>query len=364
MRGVNVAILTETIIDVLDRHTAIGHFRGKSAGKTGLAMRTASDVLLLHERISEVGTIDLNQSGIRRLVAGYENHKYWHRTLESQQVDSYPAKAWQQLLPVVAEPNLFVSFAAAPSPDWRASPVPRAIVYPFGWSCWLSIRITGNHTLQDLATMVRSLFDAKPLNVQGAPPQNVGVPGLFNLMSSAVRRDVFGNDMLSDTDSQDIMIVTTILAKHGGSPSIDALTKQEADSILALVRPTGSKLSSLQGHVFRWDPTNPLEYIAFDDVGWFIWIESLLAPEGRNRQHLRCYHNNTVRSLAHARHLEQLLRVGLSEKKRPNTLSALMRSAFDQLDEPTYRNASLLEFIASKRVTKVLKKASAMKPGH
>jgi hypothetical protein len=353
-------VLTETIIDLLDRHTAVEQFGAKAKSAAGMSFTTAAGVAKVHARLREQGRIDLTTppapTAIRRLVPGYADHKFWHRVLESRDVTTYAAVAWEQLLPVIAEPAFRVSIAPDTARTWRASPVPRALVYPFGWSNWLSIRITGDHSLRDLVGLVTSLFESSSLQID-VPRRDTGIRGLFDDLSRAVRGNVFSNPKLADKDPQDVMIVTTVLAKHGGSPSIQALSPDDRENILKLVRPSGPGLASLTGHVFQPDKLRPLEYIVFDDTGWFIWNERLLAPEDRNRQYLRCYHNNTVRALAHARQLEGLLRVALTSDKRPAVLRQILRTAVGQLEEPIYRNASLREFVASKHVEQLLQKA-------
>ena len=351
-----MAILTESIVDLLDRHTAVEHFTRPSKGAAPTALATRNAVSKLHDGFRAAKALPLTATstpGIRRLKAAYEGDKYWNRVLASRNVDRYPDLAWEELLAVVAEPAFRVSLPAAAEQAWRASPVPQALVYPFGWSGWLSIRVTGTHSLQDLSALVTSLFDARPLHVDGSQ-RTLGIRELFDEMSTAVRKDVFSNPNLLDRDSSDVMVVTTVLAKHGGSASIRALSTADRDSILKLVRPTGPALTSTTGHVFQTNTQNPLDYIVFDKNGWFIWNEKLLVPENRNRQHLRCYHNNTVRSLAHARHLEGLLRIGVALKKRSASLSEILNTAVQQLGTSKYRNASLLEYVGSESVQKLL----------
>jgi len=110
-----MAVLTETIVELLDRHTAIDQFRNKPKASLGLSMISAADVRKLHESIREHGAIDIRNPtespGIRRLLPGYENHKFWHRVLGSRNFDAYASMAWEQLLPILAEPAFRVAFA-------------------------------------------------------------------------------------------------------------------------------------------------------------------------------------------------------------------------------------------------------------
>jgi len=60
---------------------------------------------------------------------------------------------------------------------------------------------------------VTGLFETNSLHIVGAD-KAVGARGVFDRMSTAVRRDLFSNTELVDTDTQEIMVVTTVLAKH------------------------------------------------------------------------------------------------------------------------------------------------------
>jgi len=351
-----MSILTETMIDMADRHVVLGPFQVKKQAGPFEIWKKKSYVAL-HRQLFDMGAIPWPKSagpsaGLKRLRAGYEDHKYWQRLLSSAFPQSYPTFAWQESLPILATADVRFDFPTTTSAAYRISPVMRAFIYPFGWSVWLSLRVTGEHSLQDLNSLVQSLVSAKPL-VTGSPSKKVGLKEALTSVGAGIKSAVFGG--ANDVDTQDVLIVTTVLAKHGGSPSPGGMSAADQGSILRLVRPTGPPLTSLHGHIYQLNAAStPLEYIVYDEHGSFIWLEHLLDPIDLNHAHLRCYHNNTFRSLTQAWHMQGLLERGLQLPKLPAALKELMSTARRQLLSPAYENASLHEYLRTKRVVDVL----------
>lgn len=351
-----MSVLTETIIEIADRHTILDPFQSKTHTEP-LQIWSAKEYVALHRLLAERSAIawpDADSAavaGLKSLRPGYEDHKYWHRALSSAFVSSYPEMAWQELLPILGIPACRVECPAPAKAAYRISPVMRALIYPFGWSAWLSLRVTGAHSLQDLDNLVQSFFTANTLSMT-PPGRTVSVKQAFTLVGAGIRDGVFGK--AHDVDPQDVVIVTTVLAKHGGSPPLGGMSSADEASMLRLVRPVGPKLKSIEGHVYRVDPDASLEYIVYDDHGRFVWLEHLLDAVYLNHSHLRCYHNNTFRSFVHAWQLHGLLDVGLKIKKAPAAVAGLMSTAKRHLSAPTYRNASLHEYLLTRDVVGVL----------
>jgi hypothetical protein len=349
-------VLTETIIDCADRHTIFAHFAETAAASPASSLTSGESYVRLHERLLAREVADT--WGFRRLRPAYEDNKFWHRALASRLVQTYPTMAWRRSLPLVGDFSVRAEHIAEPGQAFRVSPVPRVMIYPFGFSAWVSIRVLGDHTLQDLADLVQGLFAKKAFDVP-AEKTRMTVVDLFDRIASDVRRNLFGNPTISDLDTQDVAVFTTVLAKHGGSPAVGGMSAADEGNILRLVRPTGLPIKGLEHHVYRMSTSDPLEYLIFDDYGRFIWLEHLLLPHERNREHLQCYHANTFRSFMQAWHAHGLLHEALRVKERKEEISQLMAAALTWLDEPNYRNASLREYVQMPKVASVLKQATS-----
>ena len=111
-------------------------------------------------------------------------------------------------------------------------------------------------------------------------------------------------------------------------------------------------------HVFVLEDANPnRNFLAFDENAAFIWLEKLLKEQKgtRNAAHLRCYHNNTSRSVAASRMHVGLLGSFSTENVPAEQLKALTRSAIALLDKvrpktdtqekTTYVCAGQVEFV-------------------
>ena len=236
------------------------------------------------------------------------------------------------------------------------------MIYPFGWSTWLSLRLTSGHTLAELSRFVQYIFSKKAFQLD--TPASTANPVTFSLreylahVAAGVRADVFGDGNTKDVGYQDLVVVTTVLAKHGGSPALAALSQQEKDQLLRIVKPEGPPpTKNFVDYVLQLKATDPFEFAIANDFGRFIWLEHLLSPSGQNNAWLGCHHDNTVRSLSTALHLHRLIRAADSKRKNlSGPLVELLEAAAARLSSPGYKNASVRSFLESGEVIASIKK--------
>jgi hypothetical protein len=354
-------ILTETVIDIADQHTTLFYLKKKSKDSP-LPFTRANGYNSLHKSIagkgrdfSDVHPQDQAQT-LKRLSPAYANYKYWSRILLSDQVESYAQRAWADLLPITASLIPRIDILKAPKVNCRVTPVPRVTLYPFGWSTWISVRILGAHTIDELAEFVESTFNS-PVFQFAASKSPVTLEQAMRQISDGVRADAFGGDV-NDKMPSELTLVTTVLAKHNGSPSVAAAGAYEP-ALRRMINPKNplstKKFADL---AYRFDPNDPFEFMLNDDHLRFIWLEHLLNPDERNHKLLRCYHQNSFRLLVHARHLLGLMNEAVTQKVRTVPLLELVDGAVRFLDEPVFRNASFVAFLDDPKVDKSLQRAS------
>src|SRR5215203_3291952 len=111
-----MTILTDTFVELADRHTTLYHFN-EPPTLTPLAFFDSEKYCKLHKTLVAKKSLDYSEFNdgrpgviLGRLSAAYKNHKYWSRYLSSKDYESYPDRAWQNLLPIqasLAEPISF-----------------------------------------------------------------------------------------------------------------------------------------------------------------------------------------------------------------------------------------------------------------
>jgi hypothetical protein len=346
-----MTILTETLIELADRHTTLYHFN-EPPNPAPLAFRNSDEYCELHRMVAAPNRTEYSDvhggtpgAVLGKLSPAYRNHKYWSRHVSSKNYDSYPDLAWQNLLPLQAAVTMRIEFALAAEFPFIVRPVPRVLLYPFGWSTWISLRLTGPHEIPDLTEFLRRILTEKAFTT-GADQAPVSLSQLFNQAARGVRADAFGGNKTKDLESSDTFIVTTVMAKHGGSPALGAFGPAEEKEMLRLVCPVGPLPGRpFKEHVFRFPPANDIEYVVFDDLTRFNWMEHLLIPKERNHHLLHCYHNNSFLSLIQADHFLALLGVAGKQKSLSEALSDLTQTARDYLTSPSFSNASLRAFL-------------------
>jgi len=361
---------TEAMVEVADCHTTLYYVGASPPEHPPLPLGNAEDYGELYAKIanSKVGnyTDIAGHPGVvlNKFTAIYRENHYWNYFFANDDLAGYPDLAWEFLVPILCSVNLRVQFALQGKLNIKVSPVPRVILYPFGWSNWLSLRLKGEFTLEDLANFNASLFADKSLQLIGQADQPLPfvLRDLFSLMSKGVRTDAFGGTETRDFAPKEPVVVTTIMEKYGSRLALNGLDTKGIQTLLRVVKPEGALPSANLGQFVKPGKyLQPLagddeeKYVVMKDYGRFLYLEDRLQPVERNYQHLRCYHNNTFNSLLHARHLYQLLAQAAKLKSLLGPLYELTSKANDYLVTPTdyYENASLRGFLLDPSVATV-----------
>lgn len=359
--------LKETVIELGDRHTTLYYFdKPKSAP---LPFADAGEYRQLHKTLAapkRTEYSDVHPGGkgaiLGKLAPAYGTYKYWPRHLSSNDYSSYPDRAWDYLLPIKSTLTTRIEWALGAEFTFLVRPVPTVLLYPFGWSTRINLLITGSHVVADLVALLQRLLTAKVFTLDQGPSP-LSLSEFFSHVAEGVRTDAFGGKATKDTESSDPFIVTTVMVKHGGSAAIAALSAEGRNQMLRLVRPDGPLPGHpFKEHVFQFPAPNALDYIVFDDLSRFNWMEHLLKPEGRNHNWLECYHNNSFLSMVQADHYRALLEEAGKRKSLPESLYWVARSAARYLESPGYKNASLVAFLKDPTINNTLAIASGFKP--
>jgi hypothetical protein len=354
--------LTETLVEIADHHTTLYYLKNGSTGDP-LPFTDANKYNQLNQHINDNGHIDFSElrpnyqaKVLKRLSPSYENHKYWRIQLVSAQVEYYPQRAWSDMLPIIATVIPRVNILKDRTFTFRVLPILRVVLYPFGWSTWLSLRILDPHNLDQLALLLEALFITNAFQIKGATSA-LSLAQLMKHFSDGVRGDAFGTDV-RELAPADHTLVTTVLAKHDGTYSVGA--PQNEAALGRMIEPTSGlnhkKFISAVYRYVKYDD-DPLEYMLLKDYSRFVWMEHLLSPGERNRQLLRCYHQNTFRLLIHARHLMTLMNLAAKQTEKPVPLLELISSAIQFFEEPQFRNACFFAFLQRRDVSTFLSKA-------
>lgn len=364
-----MTMFTEVMVEVADCHTTLYHLGATPPQSPPLPMMDAPSYTSLYSKIAAAGSGDYsNLSGrpgvmLKKLSTIYRKNDYWHYFFANNDLTQYPGRAWEFLVPIRCTINLHVDFALGGKFNLNVSPVPYVVLYPFGWSNCLSLRLQGNLALQDLAAFNTSLFAEKsftiPSSAAGQPATPVSVEDLFAKMSDGVRADAFAQTLADEFAPKEPIIVTTIMASYDGNLKLKGLSAKEMQDLLRIVKPEGPLPSgSLSDKIHRLQPDDKEKYVVMNNYGRFTWMQDRLVPAGRNYQHLRCNHNNTFNSLVHARHLYQLLTRAVNFNSPPAALGSLAKRANDSLGLPSlyYNSASLRGFLLDPDVKAIRKK--------
>jgi len=373
--------LTETMVDIADCHTTLYYLKGTQPPATApLSLGSEQDYEALHNVLSD--TLPQPYSEIRpghesvivnTISPSYSDNKYWRRYTGDESFPYSGHDAWKRLLPLRASLKSRVKFVdSSGSFNFKVSPLPSVLVYPFGWSTWLSLRLTGAHTLEELSRFVQYIFSHKPFQLEapatGSPPAEFSVRDYFSHVAQGIRADIFGGSDTKDSSTEDLILATTVLAKKGGSPALAALSQAEQGHLLRIVKPEGPPpAKAFQTYVRQLIVNRQFEFVILNDFARFIWIEHLLTPNdelrrtGQAHAWLGCHHNNTVRSLSTALHLHQLIRAADSNRKKLSApLIELLEAASARLQSPGYKNASLRLFLESSDVADSIKKVGSI----
>jgi hypothetical protein len=340
--------LTESRIDIADWHTTLYHFADSPLPhSTMLGNRSGYEGLyrFLH---NQNGTTYPAPEIISAMRVFYRPVKFWKAYLNSTYVYSWPSLAWVMALPVLALLSPRVTHTEVCS-GIKVALQPSILLYPFGWSTWLSVRITGTHSISELAAIATNLQFVQVLNLAAADGTSsiLNLKDFFDQIAAGVRDEVFGGPKTLEFSPQEFVRMVTVISKNGGSLSLHGLGVQDERDVRSLLRPKGVPLQGSlddMSHALRTD-NGVVNYILCDRFSRFLWFDDLLVPVGQNRQHLDCYHQNSVISLIQACHLDALLTQTDGKKGLSQDLTDLLQMARNTLQAPPFINASLHHFL-------------------
>ena len=356
--------LTETVIDIADRHTTL-YYQGAKPPAGPLPFHAEDAYCALHEAIGRGIEYQDAASGrpptlLGRLKRGYSDNRYWLRYVGKPEF-AFPSEAWRYLLPIDA--SLTRRIVHVPDPHFaiRVSPKPTVRLYPFGWSTWISLRLLGDHSVSDLAAFLERLFNDGALQYENGPPIP-SVRKLFDDVAEGVRADAFGSEETHDSVTPDIVVVATVMAKHGGSLALGGLSMDERAQLRRIAQPYGPPPGGpFEQRVRRLPPGNSdLEYLVHVKHGRFLWVDHLLDPIKSEYVDLRCYHNNSFVSLIHAWHLHALLDAVTQQAPLSPVAFNMAQAALRLLGAPGYRCASLMRYLEESDLKDSMTKAAKL----
>lgn len=358
-----MSTLTESVVEIADNRVSLFYLK-TGAADVPLPFSSSSGYVALHQKLSAkvVDFAELRPGYqpqiLKRLSPAYDNYKYWQLTLLSQPSELFPDLAWEHALPIIATVIPKIEVLKDGAASFRVLPIPRVMLYPGGWATWISLRVLDAHTLDQLATLIEKMFTTPAFRIIGEH-EWLSLTALLKRFAEGIRADAYGG--LKDTKdisyAAEPTLVTTVLAKHNGSPSAAALGQYEP-ALRRLVDPAKALSGkSVASHIHRYNAANPFEFMVFNDYARFIWLENLLEPVERQRQRLLCYHQNTFRLLVHARHLNDLLKLATKQKVRTVPLVEMVKSGIGVLNEPAFRNASFVSLLKDPDVAKTVAQA-------
>ena len=364
--------LKETLIDFADCNSTVGHLGSEAMGGA-LSLGTSDGYSALYQQIVPGLPYEdvLGQPGkmLRRLKPIYRGNTYWHRFFVSEETETYADRVWDKLVPVEARLAFHLDASPGTTASVKVSPVPRVILYPFGWSTWINLRVTGYHTLAELAELVHHLAEGPAYTLVPGPASPQKLREVFRHVAAGVWDDAFGGGKKKALSPLQVLCVTTVLDKFGGAPALQALAKEDEAALRRLVSPFGESSSKPMNDLKLDLPKGKegagnRDYALQDGHGVFIWADHLLKSDDRNRR-LRCYHNNTFLSLLHAWQLSFFLHQAAGVKKKTDALAELVEKAVDQIEQPLtvkdfyYRNRCLISFLRRQDVQTAAQKAGA-----
>ncbi len=342
--------LTKSVFDVADCNIT-PHYLASGAKDDPLPFSSAAAYNGFYQRIAREKPDYEDVGGhagavLESLRGAYSPNEFWRWFLESLDEETYPQSAWQSMVPVAAVLTSWVDVVLPAGMDLQVRPEPLVLLHPFGWATWINFLIVGDHSLDDLAALTTHLLEEPAYQLDGKKDTTLTLDQLLDRVGKGVRQDAYGGGVAFR--SPKILSVTTVLGKHGGSPSLGALTDEQSSALKRIVRSEGVAPASSLGVPLKKGEDELLDFVLHDGMSWFLWAEHRLRPFGRNAKKLRCYHNNTVRSLVHAWLLHQFLAQAVKIKPWSDTLNDLVERALNALAAPTYKNFSMMSFLERK----------------
>jgi hypothetical protein len=337
-----------------DRHTTLYHLSGKKPPTAPLPLGDEGGYKGLYDQVIKTlgtkypalcggteGAVLYAFFPIFKASESSGKKGYWRRYLHRAPGTEI---VWSEALPLRCRIKPWIKIAVPPLLAAKVSAVPYVLLYPFGWSTWISVRVTADHAVTELRQIVEYLAEGKAFTASGEKG-SFTVSEIFDLVSRGVRSDAFGGKATVDIESSDTAIVTTVLSKSGPSLSLSGLSEEDKDEeqIRHIARPGNLQSNRpLQEMVTPLDADTARNYMVLDKLGRFTWMEKLLIPEGRNRQLLACYHSNSFLALVQAWHFEGLLEAGAKASSKSARVKPLLTRAAACLDKPPFHNASVV----------------------
>jgi hypothetical protein len=375
--------LTKTRIEIADRHTSLCFLNKNGTTPGPLGFGGSSQYRDLYKKIAAAGLANYSdlagkQGAILDKLCSrlpedpYKPLKYW---LWYMGRGPELGEVWAEAIPVLATLNRRIDIQLPPGFPAKVKILPQVLLYPFGWSTWVSVLISGEHTLDDLSALVVHIFQQSPFSSPlYAKPLTLSAH--LDFVANGIRTDAFAGAATKDRKDVGLALVITVLEKHGGAPDLRALGVAGEQQLRSLVVPTGpASGKSFENLVFHFrskdDPNYDLNYLVTDQLGRFVWMENLLRPEDKNQMKLECYHHNSFRALVQAWHFYGLIKSGSedglfqqwkkskkkaapanNEEQEDDPLASLMTTAFRRLDNFGYQNASLRAFLEADSIKK------------
>jgi hypothetical protein len=367
-------MFARTRIEIADFHTTLSYFNKTPPDASALPLGTPSSYVELYKQVvNELEGLEyLEASGGKagrvflQLKPFFSADKFWRRYLETGQVYMYPDIVWEYQVPLKVGLSPRVEYIPDPHFAFKVSPILTVVLFPFGWSTWLSLLITGDHDLISLSSFIQNIFQGAVFKLSENPTAH-GLERLFEFIAEGTRSDAFAGPATKERSGLDFYITVTVLAKQRGSLSSGGLSVDEQRALQRIVRPTGLQGSSAfqkQIHELNTESGEPLlNFMCADDFGRFTWYYQRLIGEKRDLRHLECYHNNIFRSFLLAFHQVRLLELALRQRKplKPE-LRSLIGNAIYMLKDPAYRNKSLKLLLEREDVQETLASATQRWP--
>ncbi len=222
----------ETRIEIADRHTTFYYFQGKNPGSRPIglpfgdadAYRELHDKIFIRNVLPYEDVVANHSSALKSFSLGYCENTYWHWYLQTPTAPDYPAEAWRRALPLHASLKSSIVLADGSGLSFSVKPKPRVVLYPFGWSTWLSLLVRGPHTLTELKSFLERAFIDDLFEYEGHSGKH-SIPSLLKVVAAQVRVDAFGGGVSRVVNVPEFMTCTTVMAKDGGSLSSAAITQ-------------------------------------------------------------------------------------------------------------------------------------------
>jgi hypothetical protein len=361
-----------SMVDVADCHTTL-YYLLKPPAAPALPFASEVDYNSLHQslatgpqKFADVRS-DYSAKILKNIAPAYSNNKYWRKSTGIDDLANFWMSAWSSLLPL--ECKLAEQIEIEPAQfNLKISPRPAVLLYPFGWSTKVSIRLAGEHSLETLSKFVSYLATTKCIRAtaNGTKSTLMSLPEYFSRVASGVREDAFGKNQTGDKSADDLIYVTTVMQKSGFSPTSNP-DEDEKNVMLRIVSPDGTLPGGpLGNYLYQRNTDEPRDFVMFRKNGRFIWTEDLLDTADRqNRTRLECRHHNALHAMVHAQHLCRLINRALAnpftaKTGLPAIMYPLIFEAANQLLDPHYENASLKALLQGEEAQAAIEKVNAL----